>query len=332
MRCGRPKAFTLVELLVVITIIGILIALLLPAVQQAREAARRAQCSNNLKQAGLAAHGFETANHRFPPGYLGVLVQQQGNGVAPPGAQATGCLAFLLPFMELQDIWDTADADIANHSGVSVFDIDKVVPSASWDQHTWWRRLGTTPATPKDGARVMAMTKIGSFICPSDQPYDKPNPFIFMEFDFISGDNTGYEYGYPGDATMDVFGRTNYAGSAGFLGYTGLPYFDSRRGVFWNRSRVDFRDITDGSSKTLLFGEMCGGQTSSYAWFGVGVLAVAFKLNDDPGWGEFSSRHPKIVQFCMADGAVVALSTLIDGETYLRLGSIDDGQIAEIPQ
>jgi hypothetical protein len=130
----------------------------------------------------------------------------------------------------------------------------------------------------------------------------------------------------------DVYGRTNYVGSAGFLGYVNLPYFDNRRGVFWNRSTTGFRDILDGSSKTLLFGETAGAQTTSYTWFGVGVLATAFSLTDDPtGWGPFNSYHPKVVQFCMADGAVVSLSTNIDSETYLRLGSISDGLPCEVP-
>jgi prepilin-type N-terminal cleavage/methylation domain-containing protein len=100
MRAKHRAAFTLVELLVVITIIGILIALLLPAVQAAREAARRAQCSNNLKQIGLAAHNFQNQFNRFPPGYLGPKPQ------APPASsyndgQYVGCLAQELPQMEL---------------------------------------------------------------------------------------------------------------------------------------------------------------------------------------------------------------------------------------
>jgi prepilin-type N-terminal cleavage/methylation domain-containing protein len=325
MKSDRPRAFTLVELLVVITIIGILIALLLPAVQSAREAARRTQCANNLKQIGLAAHNFQSANRRFPPGYLGALPQttvDQAMNVS--GAQRTGVLPFLLPFMELNDIYDQLDLDIALHANISVVDIDKIGTS---DSDAWCARTC---------ANAMAQTKIGSFICPSDSPYDKHDPFAFMMFYMDTGKNQGVELAYYwGDTTThtsDVYGRTNYMGSAGFLGMVNVPYFDTRRGVFWNRSKIDFRDILDGSSKTLLFGESCGGPTSSFTWFGVGVLATAFQIEESPtGWGAFSSYHPKTVQFCMADGATVALSITIDPETYLRLGSIDDTLPAEVP-
>jgi prepilin-type N-terminal cleavage/methylation domain-containing protein len=332
MKRSRPNAFTLVELLVVITIIGILIALLLPAVQMAREAARRTRCANNLKQLGLAAHSFENANSRFPPGYLGALKQTQSTATTLDGAQLTGCLPFLLPHMGLNDIYDMADADIDQHYGVSVFDVDKI--STQDSAPAWFQRGGTTPAAPRDGANAMAQTKIGSFLCPSDTASEKPNPFVFMLFYYNAGTATELAYYMsPGEAA-NVYGRTNYAGSAGELGFINVPEIDARRGVFWNRSKVDFRDITDGSSKTLLFGETMGGEdANSYVWFGVGALATAFAPTDGTGsWGPFNSYHPNVVQYCMADGAVVALSTKIDWEIYQRLGSIADDLPAEIPQ
>ena len=109
---GKP-AFTLVELLVVIAIIGVLVALLLPAVQVARESARRMQCQNNLKQIGVALHNYEQTHKRFPPG----LVQQQADPQFAAGATAANTIndteswawgAFLLPYIEQQQLYDQA--------------------------------------------------------------------------------------------------------------------------------------------------------------------------------------------------------------------------------
>src|SRR6476619_5852777 len=95
-RASWRRAFTLVELLVVIAIIGVLVALLLPGVQAAREAGRRVQCSNNLKQLGLAAQNYHDANLKFPPGALNTKGSYE---------QAMGPLPYLFPHMEQDNIW-----------------------------------------------------------------------------------------------------------------------------------------------------------------------------------------------------------------------------------
>ncbi len=133
---------------------------------------------------------------------------------------------------------------------------------------------------------------------------------------------------------FELLGRTNYAGMAGYAGYTGHPPADFYKGVFYNRSQTGFRDIADGSSNTLLFGEAVGNDNTGYGycWMGVGTLGTKWGLTLNPDvWGRFESRHPGIVHFCLADGSVRQLSTEIDQDTYKYLGAIADGQVVQPP-
>jgi len=327
MRTHRPPAFTLVELLVVIAIIGILIALLLPAVQAAREAARRSQCSNNLKQLGLAAHHFQTAHGRFPPGWLGPKPQ----AITPPWeGQFTGVLVFLMPHMELGTVYDPIDADKAAHGNVSLVDVDKL-GDPYWKRTRCWE---------------VAQARIGSFLCPSDDPYRSTNTFgvLHLFFDPDRPTETGrgavvQAGGAFPDQGGNVLGRTNYLGSAGGAGLTGAANWDRWQGVFTNRSKNSFRNIPDGSSNTLLFGEAVGGKkpgddvtTYAFSWVGCGAMGTAWGLEKAEGWYQFSSRHAGVVQFCLADGSVRGIPRQIDLETFKALSGMEDGVVAALPE
>jgi hypothetical protein len=323
----------LVELLVVITIIGILIALLLPAVQAAREAARQAQCANHIKQIGLAAHNFENVFRRFPPGYLGPIPQKS----RPPDAgQYDGCLAFLLPYMEQNEVWSHLDLDMGQYTGwtvpagpatVSAFDIN-------YQGCPWFLRR-TPVADTSGGAAVWccwgtAQTRIDTFVCPDDQPYTKDyNPLICM-ITFNNGEETlgAMEQSPPATPT---YGRTDYLGVAGYFGYTLYAPDDAFRGVFWNRSKIDFRDITDGASNTLLFGEVTAGPSNSFSWAGVGIMVTYWGISDNDGWWQFGSYHPGVIHFCLADGSVRKISTKIDFDTFVYLSAIADGNQVQVP-
>jgi len=282
MRTHRKAGFTLVELLVVIAIIGILIALLLPAVQAAREAARRAQCTNNLKEIGLAAHSFENANKRYPPGYLSTynVSTKHAMGAVPSwtGLQSASVFCHLLGNMDMKPEYDrvaTADGATLNSSGtgtwagtfVSLLDIDKT--GIYWGSRP---RLFTTTVNSK----LPAYLQIPALQCPSVPERRKTNVWAVGIFWGTDSTSTVPTSSYTVNATFSAasfsstYGRelgwTSYlpcGGLGGRFTNTGVVY--ARRGVFYNRSKTTQRDIRDGLSTTFMFGEAngVGGQPSA---------------------------------------------------------------------
>jgi prepilin-type N-terminal cleavage/methylation domain-containing protein len=337
-RSALTSGFTLVELLVVIAIIGVLVALLLPAVQSAREASRLTACANNLKQIGIAAHGFFDSNSRFPPGQLGPLphppdLTSYKNIVT--NNQALGPLTYLLPYVE-QTAVSSLVATNAN--------LDDVKP--------YWGSDGSSVTAAK--------TRIKTFACPSTFLYT-PNAggvaitvgFYRNGVDVTYWDTTSPSFGSRSDAAIILgLGRTSYLGVAGYLAnvpigtlgstdsgrlglVTGSPTINFE-GVLSTRSKIRFSDMSDGSSNTLLFGESMGGKAdadnihASFTWIGCGSLPTFPGLADAKGprriWGTFNSDHSAgVVQFVLADGSVRKVSPQIDFGTYVMLGGMHDG-------
>jgi prepilin-type N-terminal cleavage/methylation domain-containing protein/prepilin-type processing-associated H-X9-DG protein len=321
---GRNRTrsgFTLIELLVVITIIGILIGMLLPAISSTREAARRLECSNKMKQLGVAAINFHSARRLFPPGYLAVLPP------APPTLdgktdknQYVGLIPYLLPYLESNIVYRIIDPGMLK--------IDQ-------DLTFWW-------ANPSTG--TAAQTRLNDLICPT-APQTVPSQGK-LAFQVCFPDPPLLQFGGqyfdtqqqdPNNALFVAqLGMTNYLGSAGRWGITGDPYYDHYRGVFSDRSRVRVSDIKDGASKTLLLGESIGQMDGSglglgFSWIGCGVMITDPGLGDGEHWYQFSSRHPGTVTFCYADGSVHSVSKEISSDVLSSLGGISDGDSVTVP-
>jgi prepilin-type N-terminal cleavage/methylation domain-containing protein len=314
---GRRNAFTLVELLVVIAIIGILVALLLPAVQAAREAARRADCSNRLKQIGLAAHNFHSAYDRFPPGYLGPKPQAP---VPPWSGQFVGALTHLLPYLEIDAVHENLDAERWNYGNISIFDVERLGEG-------YWVRTDAWTA---------AQAKLRALCCPSENEARPARTLITIHLFYDSAAAEVIEAGGRyADESAEVLGRTHYLGVAGGMGKTGNAYWDTWAGVFTNRSQNGFKDVRDGSSNTLLFGENVGGDSGHgdgqhfvFSWAGCGMAATGWGIGE--GWWQWTARHPGIVQFCLVDGSVRAVAETIDRGVFQAASGMSDGQIAPL--
>lgn len=324
-RNRAERGFTLVELLVVIAIIGILIALLLPAVQAAREAARRTQCANNLRQIGLGSHGYHDAYKKFPPG---ALVGQRATGLLPGGKpppyqQSVGSLAYILPYIELSTVRDRITINIRVEDSVGAPGVPaNTVPY--WTDGTTW---------------TIAQSALPVFECPTDTPYANKTGTLALiycygaEYDGLG--NCEAEYFAMGGGG-DTMGRTNYIGVAGGMGSIPRNAWEPFRGVFWNRSQTSTSHIQDGTSNTLLFGEWAGGYDSqgvlqySASWIGAGFLPTPWGLSPMiagrwPDWMQFSSMHSSGVQFAVADGSVRGLSRTLDTNIYIFYSGMIDG-------
>jgi prepilin-type N-terminal cleavage/methylation domain-containing protein len=312
-RRHKRRAFTLVELLVVIAIIGILIALLLPAVQAAREAGRRTQCANHLKQLGLAAHEFHDIHERLPPGYLGPVPHEDFN--LAPNNQYLGSLVYLLPYLEQRQLYD-------------LILTDKDYQKAGVVDSGWWKNGSTVAA---------AKVKLRPFLCPSTNPYISPGGVTASLNVFQLPSKIEFQLVYfPNVGEPTELGRTNYCGVAGYWGnLPGDATAWEYQGAFSNRTDHSFASIEDGTSNTLFFGETLGGRDDSgvgptdspqfgHTWIGAGAFITGGGL-ETREWYAFSSEHPSIVQFCLADGSVRRVNRTIDGNLFkLRLGGIRD--------
>lgn len=324
------RGFTLVELLVVIAIIGILVGLLLPAVQAAREAARRMQCSNNLKQIGLAMHNYASAHKKFPPGFLFFDPRMSGRGDRVNRLPGWGWQSMILPYIEQGNVYNQIEFN------------------------------GTGIAEPPNS--VVVAQPFSGAICPS------------------SGDPTHILLGPDTLPIQPGIASSNYLGVAG--SFVASAYYNQpegrKNGMMIEDRSLRFGDVSDGTSNTLIVGEVAfTGNGKNYddgflwdpKWYGSlqtrGGLARAdapesvvrtgvFRMNppivanNNVKRNSFKSRHTGGAQFALADGSVHFLSENIDhtqttwaevngGTTtwnqigiFQRLCARNDGQVASI--
>ena len=342
------RGFTLIELLVVIAIIGLLVALLLPAVQGARESARRAQCSNNLKQIGLALHNYHNGKLCYPPGY----VDGNTNSTSTPDndvGPSWGWASYLLPYLEEENVYSQINFSVAVGTGTNTTVSQQALPlyqcpsdplQQAFGVWNWNNNFSSTICTVAHAnyvgcnGWVECLANAGGLYLPNDPTY---------------GDGGSAE--------------DNDAGPTGSAEPTGL----AGDGLFYRNSRNTFKNVTDGLSRTIIVGERSSDHSPS-TWTGAvaGGACPAWMASpgvapysappgpayDNADYGEalvlghgnathvpcadapwfdpdtmYSMHAGRGVNFLFGDGSVTFLTQDIDPYTYQHLCTIAGGEI-----
>jgi prepilin-type N-terminal cleavage/methylation domain-containing protein len=328
---GR-RGFTIVELLVSIAVIGVLIALLLPAVQSARETSRRLQCTNNLRQIGVAFHSYHDAMRQFPPAYVAVhdviLPEWLGIKGTHDDINIHTYGEFLLPFFEQGSIFKGIDFTQPHFAPVDL------------------SSMGLPKYT--GNSQAVVAVPLNLFLCPS-APTRKANPFSYTWTDLpvaITYKAGGNDYG-----------PSNGINCAGLLTYAPTQGGGIANGAMSNnRPSTKIRDVTDGTTQTALmweiagrpdlyvFGKKSGGQTGGGGWADVlnaenwfgGSSAngttvggpCAINCTNKYGTGVYSF-HPLGVNLLLTDGSVQFLSENTEIGVFVSLVTIQGGTYVE---
>lgn len=291
------SAFTLVELLVVIAIIGVLIALLLPAVQAAREAARRMSCTNNLKQIGLAIHNYHDTVGTMPSACIASApVTQSLSGSDNDGGRWNGWsyLVLIAPFMEQQAMYGSLQAD-------------RLAFEASFDY--------------SDENKDIMISRMSSYICPSDSGSD-PN-----KGRRLGGDSADPKYRNNGRSNYLAVRVFEYKGV--YIPELGIDIDKQSKqshalvglGAMYGNSGLPFGAIDDGLSNSIVVGERtCEYECQGGSWPGVthlgpgmAVMGITFfKINTKAEARGFSSLHAGGANFLYGDGSVHFISETIE--------------------
>ena len=317
----RPRrGFTVLELFVVLAVVGLLVALLLPAVQAARESARRVQCENNLRQLALAWHDHHAARRRFPSngwGYGWVGQADLGYGADQPGG------------------W-----------GFNILDYVEQRPLRA-------SSVGDDPAG-RGRRTAMQATYLSLFRCPS-RPGGTLSPFTkqhgAFNADYVDrAAKTDYAC-CEGDVITDSLAGPPSADRAAVAAYRDWRPADLATGVCFQRSEIGFSALRDGASQTYLLGEKYvrtaaydgpnahdaddGHDQSLFVGVDLDVNRWSISPPRPDGTSDFSRRfgsaHRDGVRMAFADGSVRPVGWFVDARTHRRLGNRRDGEVAEFP-